>query len=182
MPLEERRERILGVLDDASIQIGLELILAKEQHTGRFVRWVEEELPFGLDRAERLMSIARAFSTVDPAMKSMLPSAWTALYELTKVPPRALTRAIDLGEVHPAMTVADARRYVAEQKGRSSEPAAAPPMAEAHAIALMRYHAQALSEDTKWKLIGWLRTGSGLGPFPTPSPTSVNDDLTDEEW
>lgn len=182
MPLEERKARILGVLDDASIQIGLELMLAKEQHTGRFTRWVTEELPFGLDRAERLMMIARAFNDVDPSVKNMLPSAWTALYELAKVPPRALVRSIELGDVTPQMTVADARRYVAEQKGRPT-PTAPPPMAEAHAIALMRYHPREMTEESIWKLIGWLQSGSGLAPFPTPSsPNAPTIQETDDEW
>jgi hypothetical protein len=183
MPLEERKARILGVLDDASIQIGLELIQAKEDHTGRFTRWVEEELPFGLDRAERLMMIARAFSDVDPSVKSMLPSAWTALYELAKVPPRALIRSIELGEVSPTMTVADARRYVAESKGRAQTQFKPPPMAEAHATAMMRYHPRELTEGTVWKLIGWLQSGSGLGPFPTPSaPSATTSTTEDDEW
>lgn len=183
VPLEERKARILGVLDDASIQIGLELMAAKVEHTGRFVRWVEEELPFGLDRAERLMMIARAFQDVDPAVRNMLPSAWTALYELAKVPPRALVRSIELGEVTPMMTVADARRYVAESKGRQV-PQAPPPMAEAHAVAMMRYHARELSEETIWKLIGWLHSGSGLDPFPTrSSPSPMTPPAPeDDEW
>lgn len=171
-------------MDRAATDIGGELLAAKAQHPGVFVKWVETELPFGLDRAERLMSIARAFSEVDPAVKEMLPSAWTALYELSRVPPLALVRAIDIGDVSPAMTVAEARDFVARENGRkAAAPQTPPPLAEAHAIALMRYHAIALTEETLWKLNGWIQHGLRSGQSTTPSsPSTTPETPPDDDW
>lgn len=162
------------------LEVGQELIEAKAEHRGEFMRWVEEELPFGIDRAERLMATARAFGGEAEVIEH-LPSAWTAMFELTKVPIGALQTSIANGEVHPQMTVAQAREYVAQQKEndrteRHRDPAPAVDQtrqfATSHALAMLRYHPQDLPEEIRWKISRWLRDGSTPTGEATSSPSS----------
>lgn len=159
VPLAERKRRILDALSDTVYTIGAELLEAKREHNGTFVAWVETELPFGIDRAERLMAVTRAFATAEH--REHLPAAWTALYELSKVPPGALVRSIELGEVSPGMTVAQARDYVASQRanGETRHPGGVPPLAEAHAVALLRYHPNDVPEEVRCRLRAWINAG-----------------------
>jgi len=159
VPLAERKRRILDALNDTVFSIGAELLEAKREHNGTFVAWVETELPFGIDRAERLMAVTRAFA--DTEHREHLPAAWTALYELSRVPVGALVRSIELGEISPAMTVVQAREFVANQRanGENRHPGGNAPLAEAHAIALLRYHPNDVPEEVRWKLRDWISAG-----------------------
>jgi hypothetical protein len=110
--LGEHRARIFQILNASAIEIGIELIHAKRNHPGKFMTWVEEELPWGIDKAEKLMSMARAFATVPDEFMDSLPQAWTALYELSRIPPEVLRRAITDGTVTPASTVDQCRDFI----------------------------------------------------------------------
>lgn len=122
LSLDERRERILTVASDAAIRIGMELIAAKRDHPGWFLRWVDESLPFGPDKAERLMAVARAFGAVDPAVMAALPRPWTALFELSRLAPEQLAQVIESGEIAPDTTVREARELVASFRSGTHEP------------------------------------------------------------
>lgn len=110
--LDERRDRIMAVLESTALEIGDELLAAKREHPREFMAWVTRALPFGIDKAERLMAITRSFATVDPLVRASLPPAWTALYELSRLPIETVVVAIDRGEISPQMTVEDARELV----------------------------------------------------------------------
>jgi len=110
--LDERRNRIGMVLNEASVLVGRELIAAKVEHPGTFVAWVEEELPFGIDKAERLMAITRAFNGADEVTREALPTAYSALYELSRMPTERLQRHIANGEVGPGTTTRECRQLV----------------------------------------------------------------------
>ena len=117
--LDERRDRILAIVGAAAIDVGEELLAAKKEHPGVFLEWVATSLPFGIDKAERLMAIARAFSGADEATRAALPPAWTAMFELARLPVGEIQRSIESGEITPEMTVRDARKLVT---GRTEPP------------------------------------------------------------
>lgn len=114
--LDERRDRIIGIVESAALDVGAELLAAKKEHPREFMDWVGRSLPFGVDKAERLMAITRAFSTVEPEILASLPPAWTALFELSRLPIERVVVSIESGEIHPGMTVADARDLVTGER------------------------------------------------------------------
>ena len=110
--LDERRDRIIEIVEHAALGVGAELLAAKREHPREFLAWVARSLPFGIDKAERLMAISRAFSTAPPELMASLPPAWTALFELSRLPIETLQVAVESGEILPEMTVEDARELV----------------------------------------------------------------------
>ena len=160
VPLEVRRERIMAVLERTALDIGVELLAAKDEHPGEFVAWVELSLPFGLDKAERLMAITRTFATCDESTRQFLPPAWSALYELTRLPSDRLRQAIDVGEVRPDMTVAAAKALVRANPGESSRGTRL--SADIVAVELTRYPRSELSPEAAARVAAWMR-----GSHPT---------------
>jgi hypothetical protein len=159
--LEERRNRIAAVLNEASLIVGRELIAAKAEHPGTFVSWVEDELPFGIDKAERLMAITRAFASSDDKIRAALPSAYSALYELSRMPTDRLRDHIANGDIGPGTTVRDCRQLV-NGAPPADEPIL-PPIkpeprigAEVMAKELMRHPRGDLSDTTTAALYRWL--------------------------
>jgi hypothetical protein len=128
MSLDERRDRIIEIAEQAADDIGHELIAAKREHRGEFMAWVQRSLPFGIDKAERLMAIARSFENVDPEIRAALPPRYTALFEFTRIPIDSVVVGIESGAVTPEMTTAEARDWVAEARAAQFgvEPAPAP--------------------------------------------------------
>lgn len=161
VPLEDRRQRIVATLESAAIDIGRELIGAKKDHQGCFLRWVEDELPFGIDKAERLMAITRAFDNADPEIRQALPSAYTAMCELARLPHDRLRAHIESGDVHPDMTVREARALHQPDPIPLPEPTVSPlaePRIAADVIAteLIRHPRSTLSDDIANVLAAWL--------------------------
>lgn len=150
----------MGVLEDAALGIGQELIDAKNEHPGGFVEWVETKLPFGLDKAERLMAITRCFSDYDAETRALLPPAWSALYELTRLPSERLANAIEAGEITPQMTVKSARQLAWEAKlAKEGQPRSSRPTrltADVVAAELMRYPSYEMSDPVRAALKEWM--------------------------
>jgi hypothetical protein len=67
--------------------------------------------------AQRLMKIASDPTLANAAHAQLLPAAWGALYELTKLDDETFKQAASSGAIHPAMTRKDAtrRRYLTVQ-------------------------------------------------------------------
>jgi hypothetical protein len=122
LTLEERKARIDTILDRSALDIGEELAAAKAEHPEVWRSWVDENLPFGLATAERLVAVHKAFALTPPEQRAMLPKARTSLYELTALPPERLRRAIDSGEVNPDMTMYDARKVARPPRPRPEPP------------------------------------------------------------
>lgn len=167
--LDERRDRIIAIVSDAALEVGAELIAAKKEHPGEFLQWVATQLPFGIDKAERLMSISRAFATADPLVLAALPPAWTALFELARLPIDVVAESVESGEITPRMTVADARQLVSghrdvpEKLPRRPTPGPAPGFdptirlpIDHLASELVRCDRQSLSEPVEYLLRKWL--------------------------
>ena len=96
---------------EAVLEQGRLLIAAKDDlDYGDFTAMVESDLPFGPRTAQMLMAIAgdRRFSEANIA--SVLPSSWTTLYALTRLPDEAFERGIAEGVISPDMIRADVQR------------------------------------------------------------------------
>lgn len=158
--LQERTQRIAAVLNEASLIVGQELIAAKAEHPGGFVAWVETELPFGIDKAERLMAITRSFATADDEVLEALPSAYSALYELSRMPTDRLRTHIANGDVGPGTTTREARSLATNGKveGPILPPVPAEPRLAADIVAkeLMRHPRAQLSGEIEVALRRWL--------------------------
>lgn len=109
--LHERTDRILACMERAAIDVGLELIAAKEEHPGEFHAWVIRELPFSTDKAYRLMSVARAFASASEEVRAALPRAWTVLFELSRVETEVIETAISEGAITPETTREEALEF-----------------------------------------------------------------------
>lgn len=167
LSLEERRVRIIAHVEQAAIHVGEELLAAKAEHPGRFMAWVEAELPFGIDKAERLMAITRAFRTADQETLKALPSAYSALFELSRMPTDRLNEAIANGSVTPATTVRAARDMALGRPPALPDdppevdipPVRSEPRISVELVAkeLMRFPRDQLSEETEVALRRWLR-------------------------
>jgi hypothetical protein len=167
--LDERAERIIAHISDAALNIGAELIAAKAEHPREFLQWVATRLPFGIDKAERLMAITRAFASADPAVLEALPPAWTALFELARLPIDVVAESIESGAITPQMTVQDARQLVSghrdvpEKLPERPTPGPAPGFdptirlpIDHLASELVRCDRQSLSEPVEYLLRKWL--------------------------
>lgn len=102
--LSDYREAIIEVLNQSAIDIGNLLIAAKYRHPRRFEAWVDEELPFGVQTARRLMAISRGLRDLPPEKRELLPSPASTLYTLTTMDPEILESHMESGEIHPKMT------------------------------------------------------------------------------
>lgn len=168
LTLAERTQRIMDVLSASALAIGEELLMAKREHPGEFMAWVSDCLPFGIDKAERLMAITRALSVADPETRLQLPPAWSALYELSRIPAPQLAVLVERDEVTPATTVREAREFAqaycpAPQPVDLPTPAPYVPLPEVAdhstdliALNLLRADRDKLSEDIAERVGRWL--------------------------
>jgi hypothetical protein len=92
---------------------------ALKKNKGSFVRLVER-LDLDLDKAERLMKIARHPVLRDSAHARNLPLSWMTLYTLAALPPKALEDFIADGTVHPRLERKQAERLVQKVRGSNS--------------------------------------------------------------
>jgi len=98
------------------------LIAAKaalKKSKGSFGRLVEA-LGMDLDKAERLMTIARHPVLGDSAHARSLPLSWMTQFTLAKLPPKDLLAFIANGMVHPALERKEAERLVQKARGSNS--------------------------------------------------------------
>lgn len=164
--LDERRTRIYDLLGKAALEIGAELLAAKEDHPLSFTAWVNAEMPWGLDTAERFMSISRAFADATPEVLAALPKPWTTLFELSRLNPARLHNAIEAGVVTPKTTHVEAKKLTAADG--DSDPAATPapkvlaqtpdriPEQDILVLGLLKYHPGDLDPRLLDRLKGWV--------------------------
>lgn len=111
-PLTRHRDRIMDALEGAALEVGRELLAARAAHPDGFYDWVAEELPFSVDKARRLMEVARFADSTDPKVLAALPKGWTILFELRRLPPERLAEAAEAGKVGPEMGREEAKAFV----------------------------------------------------------------------
>jgi hypothetical protein len=91
----------------AYISAGAKFIQAKKalkKTNGSFTHLVTVLLGYDLDTAERWMEIARHSVLSDSANSRILPTAWTTLYTLSRIPPKLLHKHIADGTVHARLS------------------------------------------------------------------------------
>jgi Protein of unknown function (DUF3102) len=92
------------------LKMGRTLIAAKKALShGEFTKMIDRDLPFDTSTAQRLMKIARDPRLRKAARVQLLPRAWSALYELTKLSDATFKQAISSGAINPQMTRNEAR-------------------------------------------------------------------------
>lgn len=84
-----------------------------------------QKLPFSQATGSKLIAIARHDLLADFShAKNVLPTDWTTLYYLARLPARKLRALIDEGRVHPEMSRADAMNAVMPVRQDSENPSA----------------------------------------------------------
>lgn len=64
--------------------------------------------PFGSDRADKLIKVAKRFGSVENSVLEKLPDSWATLYALTLVKEKTFDEALQRGDIEPRMTRAKA--------------------------------------------------------------------------
>jgi hypothetical protein len=104
----------------AIIETGKQLNAAKaDLPHGEFHYLVCNETPFHWSTADRLMAIARHPVLANFAHAQSLPSAWTTLYELSRLRPKRLLALIKDSTVSARMERQDAEKLVAGEIART---------------------------------------------------------------
>jgi N6-adenosine-specific RNA methylase IME4 len=102
------------------VMAGKELAEAKvDLGHGSFEAMVRQELHMDPSTAARFMAISRHGVLSNLAHAQDLPTAWTALYELSRLSERQLEVAMKAGNVHPDMERKEAKQLVAAMLGTS---------------------------------------------------------------
>jgi Protein of unknown function (DUF3102) len=144
---------------EAIIATGRLLVEAKaDLDHGEWGRMFEAKLiPLSQDAAEMFMKIAQHPRLSNSEQVRNLPSSYTTLYELTKLPDKALDKAFKEGRITPAMERKEVQALM--PVARSARPAPSPrastradepePKAAAHPKARTELD-QALDEGRQW--------------------------------
>jgi len=157
LTLNDIREQIFNEVDDMVLKVGALLLHAKQLYPGQFMRWVNEELPFGYDKARRLIAIYLAYSELDDEVKQQLPKPWQALYAITRLEPHELNESVANRAIHPGITITQAKQIVRKYRGEKRTPVK-PRYSQADLIAgsLMDHHPSALSPLVLSALRRWV--------------------------
>ena len=122
MALSAITDRIYARFDRLALDLGRDLNEAYEIAGKRaYERWVDECLPFGVDKARRLRAIHLAYEHLPADKLAALPRPWQAMYAFTRLSPDQVTEAIEAGTIHPDMTVKEAVTVAQELSGRETK-------------------------------------------------------------
>lgn len=105
---------------ESIVAVGVDLAAAKSQLGGRFTAMVERDLGMSERTAQRFMAIARHEVLANPTHGSALPPSYRTLYELSRVEPTLLERAIADHVVTPEMERSAAEELVNQYKPRTT--------------------------------------------------------------
>lgn len=158
-----------------AFQVGERLIALKEQAKNEGIKWgdVCERLPFNRSTAHQLMAIAdNSALSSDVLHAKHLPSDWTSLYQLSRIPEPELEKHIEAGRVQPNMSRADAAALARppphRTKSTDSEPAPEQEFPasdrEVRRENLMHAWQKAAPSDRKWfinQISSWLESHQG---------------------
>lgn len=108
------------------IAAGLHLREAKEACPGLgtwadWERWLKSDVKISSGSASKLMAIAEHPTFAELSTWKELPPNWTTLYELSRLDPPWLERAISNGRVHPELDTRKAHELVVEYKQLAAE-------------------------------------------------------------
>ena len=109
----------LGRAVEGIVSAGKHLIAAKaDVKHGEWLPMLQE---VGIDQstARRLMSIGGNPAIANRGNCHDFPAALRSLYELSRLDPEAIESGIEHGDIHPAMTIRDAKGYAQEVTERT---------------------------------------------------------------
>jgi hypothetical protein len=107
--LVEIEAEVYETVDRMCLQVGALLHEARTLNPTGFEEWVAERMPFGLDKARRLIAIHLAYAELPEDVRHNLPRPWQAMFALRHWAGGKLDEAIESGEVGPDTTVDQAR-------------------------------------------------------------------------
>jgi hypothetical protein len=94
---------------ESIVETGLRLIQAKENvEHGEWLKIFEENKPFSVNTAQRLMIVAKNNILANAAHAQHLPPSWYTLYELSIIPEHQLLKMIQDGKIHSELTRSEA--------------------------------------------------------------------------
>jgi hypothetical protein len=151
--LEEIEREVYGAIDHMCLRVGGLLNEARQLNPRGFDRWVDSTLPFGVDKAKRLIAIHLAYSELPEETIAQLPRPWQALYALRSVPIEVAVAAGPETTVEAARQLA--RRWTSNTP-RGETGRARFRSADMRAGDLMNHTAGELSEPVRRSLLRWL--------------------------
>jgi hypothetical protein len=105
------------------IRCGMMLTLARRGLKRReFIAMVEDDLPFGMRTAERLMAIAADARLRRPTHVSLLPPSWGTLYQLSTLTDEQFTQGVESGVINPEMERKDVEQLRPRPEHEPSRP------------------------------------------------------------
>ena len=147
-------------VDRMCLDVGRLLFEARSIEGPRFRQWVDERMPFGYDKAKRLIAIHLAYSELPPETQAQLPRPWQALYALRHWAGGRLDRAVAAGEIGPTTTVAQAKERARKwsSDSRNGDPVLSLRHAPCDMIAgkLMAFSPDELNPDVLRALRRWV--------------------------
>jgi hypothetical protein len=171
--LDEIEREVYSEVDRMCLRVGALLHEARQLAGRQFPSWVEHNMPFGIDKARRLIAIHLAYSELPEETVAQLPRPWQALYALRARAPQ-MPELIASGEVSTEMTVVQsrvlARRWSSNTPPATDEPRGYRPggsrfrTADTRAGDLMNHSPDDLSAPVRESLVRWLsRAEDGTG-------------------
>ena len=157
-PAEAAVERWIQTINDSLrnsagwlILTGQNLIKAKEElgHGNWLAMFGAGKLKFSVRTAQRLMEIAANQVLANATSWSYLPPTCSVLNHLSHLNPQALQKGIQEGTIHPAMTLAEAKAFIAtvqqKQLPRARQPKPFNPTKR-----LSRFSRRIFAESERW--------------------------------
>jgi len=154
--LDDIETEVFAAVDRMCLKVGELLFEAREMDRAGFREWVDTRMPFGFDKANRLIAIHLAYRELPAETLAELPRPWQALYALRHWTGGRLEQAIQRGEIGPATTVATAKsiaRDWSKTQGRDVERYSA---ADLCAGKLMGFEPELLDEHVFNALARWV--------------------------
>ena len=161
--LDQIEDEVYSSIDRMCLHVGALLAEARALNPAGFKRWVDERMPFGYDKARRLIAIHLAYRELPPDKLQQLPLPWQALYALAPYAKGRLIDALESGEIGPDTTQAEAltRARHWSNHHRPSDPLTARySTADTRAGALMEHAASELNPYVREALVRWLGRAS----------------------
>lgn len=106
--IEQIEAEVYETVDRMCLRVGELLWEAKSLNPGGFNAWVDDRMPFGHDKARRLIAIFVAYRELPAEKLAQLPRPWQAMYALAPYAQGRLIEALESGEIGPDTTVREA--------------------------------------------------------------------------
>lgn len=141
------------------LRVGALLAEARSLDPAGFKTWVNDRMPFGFDKARRLIAIHMAYSELPADKVEQLPKPWQALYALAPHAQGKVLEALEAGEIGPDTTQEEAitkARHWSKNERKVDPVEARYSTVDRRAGALMDLSADDLHPYVRDALLRWL--------------------------